>query len=152
MNASYIVASVTAELRRSYVLPNWDDHRDRTEGKTSATSVLHFASTRSRNVDEWDEIARMAQDLLSLATFSPCAVLRQTLIPDDAKIASDPTARSEVHVYTKQLVTGAPNEPAIPARRTERGRTLRMPLRISVVAFRSSAVSMGFRCATSLHR
>jgi hypothetical protein len=107
------LGEVTAELRRSYVLPSWHDHRDRTEGTTSATSVLHFASTPSRSVDEWEEVARMTQDLLSLATFSPCAVLRQTLIPDEAKLASDPNARSEVHVYAQQRVTGAPSEPAM---------------------------------------
>ena len=104
---------MTAELRRSHIGPKWDDRRDRTEGKISAASVLHFASTRSQSVDEWEEVARMAQDLLSLATFSPCAVLRETLIPDDAKIASDPTARSDVHLYAKQLVWCAPNEPAM---------------------------------------
>lgn len=107
------LGEITAELRRSHIGPKWDDRRDRTEGKISAASVLHFASTRSRSVDEWEEVARMAQDLLSLATFSPCAVLRKTLIPDDAKIASDPTARSEIHVYERQLVTGGPNEPAM---------------------------------------
>jgi ApeA N-terminal domain 1 len=55
----------------------------------------------------------MAQDLLSLATFSPCAVLRETLLPDDAKLASDDTARSVVHLYAKQLIRGAPDEPAM---------------------------------------
>jgi hypothetical protein len=104
---------ITAELRRARSLPNWDEHRDRTVGRIGARSVLRFSSTRSRTVDEWEEFARMAQDLLSLATFSPCALLRETLIPDDAKIASDDTARSQVHLYAKQLVKGAPNEPAM---------------------------------------
>ena len=104
---------MTAELRRSRVLPNWDEHRDRTVGRIAARSVLRFSSTRSRTADEWQEVARMAQDLLSLATFSTCAVLRETLITDEAKLASDNTARSDVHLYAKQLVKGAPNEPAM---------------------------------------
>ncbi|WP_157900588.1 HEPN domain-containing protein [Mycobacterium rhizamassiliense] len=104
---------MTAELRRSRTLPNWDEHRDRTVGRIAARSVLHFSSTRSRTAEQWEEVARMAQDLLSLATFSPCALLRETLIPDDAKVASDNTARSDVHLYAKQLVRGAPNEPAM---------------------------------------
>lgn len=107
------VGEITVTLRRSYSLPNWDNRRERTVVGTSGKSVLHFSSTRSRSIDEWEEIARMAQDLLSLATFSPCAVLRQTLFPDDERHASDSTVRTEVHVYTQQLVTGAPNEPAM---------------------------------------
>jgi hypothetical protein len=77
--------------------------------------ILHFASTRSRNIDEWEKVARMAQDLLSLATFSPCAVLRHTLIPDDERRASDSTVRDKVHVYARQIVKGTPNEPAMKA-------------------------------------
>jgi hypothetical protein len=107
------MGEITAELRRSRVLPNWDEHRDRTVGRIAARSVLHFTSTRSRSIDEWEAVSRMAQDLLSLATFAPCAVLRKTLVPDDAKITSDNTAQSEIHVYERQLVTGAPNEPAM---------------------------------------
>jgi ApeA N-terminal domain 1 len=107
------LGEITVALRRSYSLPKWDDRRDRTVVATSGRSVLHFSSTRSRSVDEWEEVARMAQDLLSLATFSPCAVLRHTLIPDDERHASDSAARSEVHVYTRQLVTGSPKESAM---------------------------------------
>lgn len=107
------IDDLTAELRRCPSLPNWDEHRDRTVGRIAARSILRFSSTRSRTAKEWEETARMAQDLLSLATFSPCAVLRKTLIPDDAKHASDNTVRSEVHLYAQQLVTGAPNEPAM---------------------------------------
>jgi hypothetical protein len=110
------LGDIRAELRRTYLLPNWDNRRDRTEVATSATSVLHFESTRSRSIDEWEQVARMAQDLLSLATFSPCAVLRHTVIPDDNRRASDPTVRSNVHVYAGQIVTVASNEPAMDAR------------------------------------
>lgn len=55
----------------------------------------------------------MAQDLLSLATFMPCAVLRQTLIPDERKLATDETARREVQMYEQSLVRGEPSEPAV---------------------------------------
>lgn len=101
------------ELRRAATLPGWDEHRDRTVGRIAARSVLRISSNRSRNAQEWQEVARMAQDLMSLATFSPCAVLRQTLITDEAKLASDDSARGEVHLYSGQLVKGAPNAPAM---------------------------------------
>lgn len=107
------MGEITAELRRSRNLPNWDEHRGRTVGRIAARSVLHFTSAQSRSIDEWEEVSRMAQDLLSLATFAPCAVLRKSLIPDDAKITSDGTARGAIHVYERQLVAGAPNEPAM---------------------------------------
>lgn len=107
------IDGMTVELSRTHTLPNWDDHRDRIVGRIASRSVLRFSSTRSRTAQEWQEVARMAQDLLSLATFSPCAVLRQTLITDERKRASDNTARREVHLYAKQLVRGAPNEPAM---------------------------------------
>ena len=106
------IDGMTVELRRAYTGPGWDDHRDRIVGRIAARSVLRFSSARPRTAQEWQEVARMAQDLLSLATFSPCAVLRQTLITDQQKLASDDTARSEVHLYAEQLVRGAPNEPA----------------------------------------
>ncbi|WP_141098978.1 ApeA N-terminal domain 1-containing protein [Mycobacterium avium] len=104
---------ITVELRRSHILPSWDDHRDRIVARVVARSVLRFSSTRLWTAQECQEVARLAQDLVSLATFSPCAVLRQTLITDEQKLASDDTARREVHLYSGQLVRGAPSEPAM---------------------------------------
>lgn len=107
------INGLTVELRRANYLPHWDEYRDRTVGRIAARSFLRFSSTASRTAEEWEEVGRLAQDLLSLATFTPCALLRQTLIPDDAKRESDATARSEVHLFAKQLVAGAPDEPAM---------------------------------------
>ncbi len=107
------IDEITVELGRSRSLPRWDEHRNRTVARIAARSVLRFSSTRSRTAEEWEEFGRLAQDLISLATFSPCAVLRETLLTDDAKRESDDTARSAVHLYVKQLVRGAPDEPAM---------------------------------------
>jgi hypothetical protein len=48
---------------------------------------------------------------------APCAVLKQTLITSEgARNATNPPARSEVLVYTHELVQGQPDEPAVEAR------------------------------------
>ena len=106
---------LTAELWRSYSLPKFDERRHRTEVATSATSHLRWSSAQGRSVHEWADAVRLSQDLLSLATFSPCAVLRHTLIPTSAELVPSSFTRESVQVYAQQLVVGVPTRPAMKA-------------------------------------
>jgi hypothetical protein len=71
-----------------------------------------FRSPRPRAVAEWIQPARLVQDLLTLAVDSPCALLRQTLVPSEETMSDRRlSARSEVLLYTRQLTVGQPTAP-----------------------------------------
>lgn len=106
------------ELRRRYVLPNFDEYRDRAEMATSGSSVLQVNSARPRSLNEWLDIAHACQDLISFASYSPCALLKITLAPEESVRESDNTVRSEIRVYTDNIVKGAPDEEAMTAWKT----------------------------------
>jgi hypothetical protein len=97
------------KLGRRYVLPNFDNYRDRIEVETHGTSVLTAESGQPRNLREWIDIAHACQDLLSLASYSPCAVLRLTLTTEKGVHESDNTARKEVHLFIDNVVKGEPD-------------------------------------------
>ena len=97
------------KLGRRYVLPNFDNYRDRIEVETRGTSVLTAESGQPRNLGEWIDIAHACQDLLSLASYSPCAVLRLTLTTEKGVQESDNTARKVVHLFIDNVVKGEPD-------------------------------------------
>jgi ApeA N-terminal domain 1 len=109
---------VTAELHGLYKLPgDFDRRRSGINVAARASSFIRFAAAKPRPLAEWLNLVDMLRDLISLAMDTPCAVLKQTLITSDAaRDATDLPALSEVPVYTREIVHGQPDEPAIEAR------------------------------------
>jgi hypothetical protein len=106
---------VSATLHRGYRLPDYDRRRSRLDVRTSASSYIAFTSETARPLGDWIKIAQLVQDLLSLATDTPCAILRQTVITsEEVQNASDLPTRSDVSVYTKELIVPHPDESAVP--------------------------------------
>jgi len=73
-------------------------------------------SPQPKSLDEWTETAHVFQDLVTLAMDTPCAVLKQSLLPSDALQADRQcAARSEIDAYANHLVKGDPDASGIQA-------------------------------------
>jgi hypothetical protein len=109
---------VTAELHTLFNLPGgYDRRRGGMNISASGSSLIRFESQKPRKLDDWLEFVDLVQDLVSLSVDAPCAVLKQTLITSEAaRNATNPPARSEVPVYTRELVHGQPDELAVEPR------------------------------------
>jgi hypothetical protein len=101
------VGDLTVALKRWYTLPNHDVRRGRLQGATSATSAFALSSDSPKSLDEWTAYASVAEDLITVATDAPSAVLRHRLIPTD-ELAGDEDAhtRREVFVYENRIIKG----------------------------------------------
>jgi hypothetical protein len=101
------------ELRRGHVLVNSDHRRSHRNVATREISSISFRSKQPRPLKDWIEMVGVTQDLITLAIDKPCAVLGQTLSPtDEAKDNPASSTRSEVRVYTKELIAAQPDEQA----------------------------------------
>lgn len=112
------VDDLTIELGRRYALPSSDMQRDGLDVSTFTASYLTITSPEPRSIAEWDEIAKVFQDLLTLAIDSPCAVLSETLAPSDA-LRNDQAARArdEILRYAQHVIAADPGAPSVPARK-----------------------------------
>jgi hypothetical protein len=104
---------MTAELQRGHLLIHGDTRRSHLNVGTNEISSIYYHSKRPRPLKDWLEMVGLTQDLISLAMDTPCGVLGQTVFPSDqAKGTPDLPARSEVSVYTRELVVAQPDEDA----------------------------------------
>jgi ApeA N-terminal domain 1 len=101
------------EMRRGYRLPTIDEYRNRIEVRTYGSSVLVARSTHARSFREWVDIARGCQDLLSLASYSSCAVLRLTLTTQLGAEEASGSIGQEVRVFIDNVAGGQPHERAV---------------------------------------
>jgi len=77
---------------------------------------MSFESKKPQPVSFWLEYIEMTQDLVAFAMDTPCAALKQTLLPSEAIRNADPAPRSEVILYTKGIVAPRPDEPEVSPR------------------------------------
>jgi hypothetical protein len=109
---------LTIELGRSYTLPSGESQRHGLDVSTFATSYLTISSSEPKSIAEWDETAKVFQDLLTLAMDSPCAVLSETLTSSEA-LRNDQAAlaRENVVLYAQHVVVGDPGAESVPTRK-----------------------------------
>jgi hypothetical protein len=104
------VGDLTVELARGYLKPDFDVRRDRLEAATAACSHLNVRSAQPKSMEEWFEITKAFQDLLTLGMDAPCALLSETLTPSDALLTDEAAAaRSAVEVCGEHIVVGEPD-------------------------------------------
>ena len=62
------------ELVRRYRKPSFEVRRDRLDTSTTVFTYLNFRGKYPKSLEEWFEITKTFQDLLTLAMDAPCAV------------------------------------------------------------------------------
>lgn len=109
---------LTIELHRRYVEPSGQVQRHGIETSTFTASYLTVTSPEPKSLDEWDAIGKKLQDLLTFAMDSPCAILRETLVPSDVVRTREATeTRSMITSFAQQIVVGDPEAPSVEARK-----------------------------------
>jgi len=112
------VDNLTIELRRRYVEPSGDTRRHGVDTSTFTASYFTVKSPKPEPVDEWDTIVKMLQDLLTLVMDSPCAVLRQILMPsEDLRKNEDAETSSFITSFARQIIVGDPEAPSVEPRK-----------------------------------
>lgn len=111
------VDDLTVTLHRRYSRPFADAQRHGLDVSTFAASYFTVNSPEPKSIDEWDGIAKVFQDLLTLAMDSPCAVLRETLAPAEVlRNDREAQARDQIVVYARHIVVGDPAASAVATR------------------------------------
>lgn len=112
-----MVGDLTIELHRRYPPPRGDTQRQGIDTSTFTASYFTVTSETPRSIAEWDESATMLQDLLTLATDSPCAVLRETLtLAADQRDDGIAIPHESIGLYRQHVVTADPEAPSIEPR------------------------------------
>lgn len=112
------VDDLTIELRRRYVEPSGDAQRHGIDTSTFTASYFRITSSEPKSLDEWDDIAKVFQDLLTFAMDSPCAVLSESLTPSEA-LRNDQAAQvgSAITSLAQHIVIGDPEAPSVETRK-----------------------------------
>ncbi|WNG81723.1 hypothetical protein C6A86_026795 [Mycobacterium sp. ITM-2016-00316] len=101
------VGDLTIKLVRQYRQPRFDVRRDRLETTATAFTYLKISASRPKSMDEWFEVAKAFQDLVTLAMDAPCALLSESLIPSKALLDRESArAREAIDVFGEHILQG----------------------------------------------
>jgi hypothetical protein len=95
------------ELVRQYREPTFDVRRVGLDATTRTFSYLRITSGSPKSMDEWFEITKTFQDLITLAMDAPCALLSESLIPSAALLNTESAhAREVIDVFGEHILKG----------------------------------------------
>lgn len=101
------VGDLTIEIVRQYRQPRFDVSRDRLDTTATTFSYLRLTSLSAKPMDEWFEIEKAFQDLITLAMDAPCALLSEPLIPSTALLEDETAqARDVIDILGEHILRG----------------------------------------------
>jgi hypothetical protein len=104
---SATVGDLTIELVRKYRQPSFDVRRDRLDTTTTTFSYLDITAGTPKSMDEWFEITKAFQDLITLAMDAPCALLSESLTPSAALLNDESAhAREVIDIFGEHILKG----------------------------------------------
>ncbi|UXA17018.1 HEPN domain-containing protein [Mycobacterium sp. SMC-4] len=101
------VGELTIKLVRQYRQPRFDLRRDRVDATVSTFTYLSINASAPRSMDEWFEVTKAFQDLITLAMDAPCAMLSESLIASAPLLESESArARKMIDVFGEHILLG----------------------------------------------